>query len=141
MECRRACTGPLYTRPQRMDDVIEYVRAPTRGALAVAKVLGAVWPHASMALHLPMVCGITPGITGARRTCQHPIRPGGHALQRVQAIRQQHHLRGLHWSPWKGRQHRALVVGDGHNLLSLPMCVADVPQGDATSLMKDAGIF
>src|SRR5262249_49722740 len=136
----RARTGPLYPRPQCMDNSIECVRAPVRCARPSAKGLCAVRPHASRANQRLIGGGITPGITGERCTGPPPIRHGGRALQHLQTIPLQSPLGCLSWSHWEGREYRALVVGYDHTLFSLLTGVADVPQGDDTLRIDTAGI-
>ena len=107
-----------------MDGFIEEALPPTLDGFAIARILFDVRHHARLEDQLPIVLGIKAAIEVEIRPCQHQTRHFGHAFQRFETLWKQHHIRFIHGSNGEGRQHIAVIVGDGDDFLALLVFVA-----------------
>jgi hypothetical protein len=102
-----------------MDSGIEEPLAPALGAFAVAGILWDVGEQARIEHALPIVRRIKTAIEIEIGTSEVQPVLFGHLLQRLQALRQQHHVGLIDGRHWDGSQHRAMMVDDGNDLLAL----------------------
>jgi hypothetical protein len=131
LECIRPGKGPLHLRASRLDRGIEPPLPASRGGLAMARVCCEVGKHPSLEAHLAMARGINAAIAVERSAAEvHPDRLG-HFLQGLQTLRSPHHLRCMHGRDGQGREHRAMVVRDGDDLVPLLGLVARVAEAIA----------
>jgi hypothetical protein len=84
--------GPFDTHSQRMNRGVEEPLAPALGTLAVAGILGDVGDQACIEDALPIVRRIKAAIQIEIGTSEVQPHLFGHFLQRLQALRQQHHV-------------------------------------------------
>lgn len=123
LECIFPRKGPIDTGPQGMTSGIEEPFPPTRWALAVAEMLCDVRDHAGVEHALAIVGGINARVEIQRGAFQ--VQPDLFGdCQGLQPLRQQDHVCLIHRCDWERRQHIAMVVGDGHDLLPLLVLIA-----------------
>jgi hypothetical protein len=84
--------GPLDTHSQRMDGGVEQPLPPALGVLAVAGILWDIGDQARIEDALPIVCRIKTAIEIEIGPSEVQPDLFGHFLQRLQALRQQHHI-------------------------------------------------
>ena len=109
-----------------MDHGIEEPLAPTLGALAVTRILFDVGNHTGIENALPVVRRIKAAIEIEIGPSEVQPDLFGHFFQRVQALRQQHHVGLIDRSHGDGRYDVALVVGDGDDFLAFLVLVPRV---------------
>ena len=119
--------GSIHTSSQGIDDFIEQTLSPALRVLSIARILCDVGEHAGIENTFAIVRGIQARVKIELRTCQHQACHFGDLCQCVETIRQQHHLRFMHWRDGERRQDIALVVGHRDDLLPLLVLVARVP--------------
>jgi hypothetical protein len=118
--------GPIDTRPQRMDGGIEEPLAPSHGLLAVAGILCDVGDHAGIENAFAIVRGIKASVEIQIGSSKIQTDRFGHPLQGFETLRQQNHVRLIDRSHREWRQHIAMVVSDGYDLLALLVFVTRV---------------
>src|SRR5215475_15729898 len=109
-----------------MDGGIEEPLAPSLGALAVPGILCDVGDHARIEHALAIVRGIKASVEIQIGSSKLQTDRVSHLLQRLQTLRQQHHVRLIDGSHREWRQHIAMVVSDGDDLLALLVFVTRV---------------
>ena len=109
-----------------MDRLIEQPLAPALGRLAVAQIFCDVRNQPRIENALPIVRRIKAAIEIEIGTSEAQPNLFGHLLQRLQALRQQGHIRFIHGSDRQGSQDIAVVVDDRDDFLTLLMFVARV---------------
>ena len=122
------CKGPLDTHPQGMDGFVEEACASALGRLTVARILFDVGNQPGIEHTLPIVRSIKAAIEVEIGASQVHTDLLSHLLQRVQAFREQAHVRLMHGSHGEGSQAIALVVRDGDAFLALLVCVPPSPR-------------
>src|SRR4249920_2560305 len=110
-----------------MDRCIEQALPSALGGLAVAGILLNVGNHTCVENALAIVCGIKAAIEVEVGASQ--VQPDllGHLLQGLQALGKEHHICFIHGSHGDGSQHRAIVVYDRDDFLTLLVFVPRVP--------------
>ena len=94
--------------------------------LRLRGILCDVGDHARIENARAIVRGIKARVKIEIRTCQHQACHFGDLCQCFETIRQQHHIRFMHWRDWERRQYIAMVVGHRDDLLPLLVLVARV---------------
>src|SRR5215510_2664408 len=118
--------GPSDTCSQRMDGGIEEPLAPALGLPAVAGILFDVGNHAGIENALAIVRRIKASVEIQIGSPKIQTDRFGHPLQGFETRRQQHHVRLIDGSHREWRQHIAMVVSDGYDLLALLVFVTRV---------------
>src|SRR6266850_4236345 len=128
LECILPGECPIDASSQGMDGGIEEPLASSLGALAVAGILFDIGDHARIEDQLPIALGIKSRVEIEISPSKVQTDHFGHPLQSFQTLRQQDHIRLIDGSHGEGRQHIAMVVGHGDDLLPLLMFVARIPK-------------
>ena len=117
---------PIHTGSQGMDGFVEQTLSSSLRVLSITRILFNVGDHAGVENALAIVRGIKTSVEIDIRASEVQTDLFGYLLQGFQTIWKQHHIRFIHGSDGKRRQHIAMVVCHGDDFLSLLVLVARV---------------
>src|ERR1700733_6871530 len=109
-----------------MDSRVEQPLPPALRGLPVARIFLDVWNEPRVEDRFAVMPGIKPAIEIAIRAVNLQIRQSGHALQGVQSLREEYGIGLIHRRHRKRGQHKAAIVNDRDDLVSLLMLVAGI---------------